>query len=167
MECTADQHLQTLFCRLLSCHSFPLNLCQALLHPGCRIWHFILLNLIPLFLGHCSNLSRALCKMLLSERIKSSSHLVSSAKPASDALNFCIQAVGKYMEQDRPQNSTLRNTPDDQSPDSCSPSLYNPLSSTLQPVLHPAHHEPSHPTAGQPMWKNAVRESFKSHTKIQ
>lgn len=80
IECTVDQHFQTLFCRLLSSYSSPLNLFSELLQTGCRIWHVILLNLIPLFIGHYHNLSRTLCKMLLSGRIKSSFHLVSSTK---------------------------------------------------------------------------------------
>lgn len=75
-----NQHFQTLFCRLLSSYSSPLNLFSELLQTGCRVWHIILLNLIPLFIGHYHNLSRTLCKMLLSRRIKSSFHLVSSTK---------------------------------------------------------------------------------------
>lgn len=36
-----------------------------------------------------------------------------------------------------------------------------------RPVLHPAQRAPAHPTAGQLVQKDAVRDSIKSLTKIQ
>ncbi|KAK4806162.1 hypothetical protein QYF61_001085 [Mycteria americana] len=41
------------------------------------------------------------------------------------------------------------------------------LHTVLKPVLHPAHCEPAHPTVGQLVQKDAVRDSIKSLTKIQ
>lgn len=52
-------------------------------------------------------------------------------------------------------------------PDVVAPCTYNPLSSSLQPVLVPVHHELTYPTVSQLVQKDAVRGSIKCLAEIQ
>lgn len=58
----------------------------------------------------------------------------------------------------------LRNIIGDQSPARCNPIHHSPLSSVLQAVLPSAHCELIHPTTGQLLQKDTVKDSIKRLT---
>lgn len=122
---------------------------------------FHLLNFVPLI---TSSLSRFFCKA--SYRVNSTSQFGVTSRSCSGGLSSCIQVIDKYIEQNWLSTWALRNFPAHQ-PD-VAPFTANLWAlPALQPVLHPIHREPAHPTVRQLLQKGAVRDNIKSLTKIQ
>ena len=106
--------------------------------------HLFLLNFMPLMIAQRSSLSRSLCKASCPSRVNSTSQFGIISKLANSAFSSCIQIIDTEIEQNWAENRALRNTDGGWLPARCSPVNYNPLSSALQPVLHPAHSVPAH-----------------------
>lgn len=119
---------------LLSSNSFThLYLCPAFLGPRCSIQlNFILPNFTSLMTAQCSNLSTSF------QRANSTPHCGTVSESASGTVMSCIQISDKLNKaRAEPRGTLLVN--------GCQPDEaihYNPLSSTLQPALHPTKRNP-------------------------
>lgn len=104
--------------------------------------------------------------LLLIEGVNSTSQflwwtngLVVNSTPASRLLTHTLNKSGPRTD---PWGALLVSSPQ---PD-CHAIHYNPFSSALHPVLHQEQRELTHPTAGQLIHRDAVRDSIKGYWKI-
>lgn len=75
--------------------------CPELPLPLCIIWHFILLNIMPLMTAQCSNLHRSYCKTSQASRVKYTSKFCVISKKSYGVYNCCIQIIYRSVEQNR------------------------------------------------------------------
>ena len=169
IEPAVDQHPQIPFCRA----ALQPLLSQSVLVPGVTLSQMQNLTFVLVkfhAIDDCPMLQSIqvpLQGLLSLRRVNSTSQFGIVSKLANGAFNSCMQIIDQNIEWNWPQNGALGNTTGDRLLAKCSPIHYNPLSFALQPVLHPAHHKPTHPTVGQLVQKDAVRDSIKTLTKIQ